>query len=168
MNLQQRFTANTQTLAAQLGVILTDKQMMITTAESCTGGGIAYAITDTPGSSHYFAEAAVTYSNEAKQERLGVSAQTLAQFGAVSEQTVVEMARGAAHTAQADVAVVTSGIAGPDGGSDDKPVGLVWFAVYFDQQVYTEERHFMGDRAYVREQAISHALDMVVKILESA
>ncbi|TLX50742.1 damage-inducible protein CinA [Pseudoalteromonas ruthenica] len=168
MNLQHQSTNNTKTLAAQLGAILADKQMMITTAESCTGGGIAYAITDTPGSSRYFAEAMVTYSNGAKHERLGVSKQTLADYGAVSEQTVREMAIGAAQAAEADVAVVTSGIAGPDGGSDDKPVGLVWFAVFFNQQVSVQQQVFTGDRAYVREQAIAHALAMTVKIIESA
>ncbi|MFY8273027.1 CinA family protein [Pseudoalteromonas sp. SSDWG2] len=168
MNLQQKLDANTQTLAAQVGAILADKQMMITTAESCTGGGIAYALTDTPGSSRYFAQGAVTYSNDVKASWLGVSEKTLYEFGAVSEQTVQEMAQGAANVAQADIAVVTSGIAGPDGGSADKPVGLVWFAVFYKQRVYSEKQVFSGNRAAVREQAIDHALTLVLKILESA
>ncbi|MEO2268361.1 CinA family protein [Pseudoalteromonas pernae] len=168
MNSKQKLAANTQTLAAQLGAILTDKQMMITTAESCTGGGIAYALTDTPGSSRYFAQGAVTYSNEVKKSLLGVSTQTLKQYGAVSEQTVREMATGAAKVAAADVAIVTSGIAGPDGGTPEKPVGLVWFAVYFDQQLVVQKQVFSGSRADVREQAIDYALTMTLKILESA
>ncbi|WP_462159162.1 CinA family protein [Pseudoalteromonas sp. GB56] len=168
MNSKQKLAANTQTLAAQLGRILTDKQMMITTAESCTGGGVAYAITDTPGSSRYFAQGAVTYSNEVKSSLLGVSPQTLKQYGAVSEQTVSEMATGAANSAAADVAIATSGIAGPDGGTPEKPVGLVWFAVYFDQQLEVQKQVFSGNRAHVREQAIDHALQMTLKILESA
>ncbi len=168
MNSKQKLAANTQTLAAQLGAILTDKQMMITTAESCTGGGIAYALTDTPGSSRYFAQGAVTYSNEVKKSLLGVSTQTLKQYGAVSEQTVREMATGAAKVAAADVAIVTSGIAGPDGGTPEKPVGLVWFAVYFDQQLVVQKQVFSGSRVDVREQAIDYALTMTLKILESA
>ena len=168
MNSKLTFAANTQTLAAQLGAILTDKRMMITTAESCTGGGVAYAITDTPGSSRYFAQATVTYSNEVKENTLGVCAETLHRYGAVSEQTVREMAQGAARIAAADIAVVTSGIAGPDGGTAEKPVGLVWFAVCYKQHTVAEYQVFSGDRAAVREQAVAYALNMVLKILESA
>ena len=109
-----------KTLAAQLGAILTDKRLWITSAESCTGGGVSYALTDTPGSSAYIDRAFVTYSNQAKQDLLGVAEQTLALYGAVSEQTVLQMAAGACKAAGADIAVAVSGIAGPGGGSAEK------------------------------------------------
>ena len=102
-----------KTLAAQLGAILTDKRLWITSAESCTGGGVSYALTDTPGSSAYIDRAFVTYSNQAKQDLLGVTEQTLTLYGAVSEQTVLQMAAGACKAAGADISVAVSGIAGP-------------------------------------------------------
>ena len=111
-----------KTLAAQLGAILTDKRLWITSAESCTGGGVSYALTDTPGSSAYIDRAFVTYSNQAKQDLLGVTEQTLTLYGAVSEQTVLQMAAGACKAAGADISVAVSGIAGPGGGSTEKPV----------------------------------------------
>ncbi|CAH9053263.1 Nicotinamide-nucleotide amidohydrolase PncC [Pseudoalteromonas holothuriae] len=154
-----------KTLAAQLGAILTDKRFTITTAESCTGGGISYALTDTPGSSAYVDRCFVTYSNDAKQGLLGVSADTLCSHGAVSEQTVLAMALGAAKAAKADIAVAVSGIAGPSGGSKDKPVGLVWFAVNVQGNVTCYEHIFTGDRAYVRAQAIAFALKNIVSLL---
>ncbi|MBD1581699.1 CinA family protein [Pseudoalteromonas sp. S16_S37] len=155
-----------KTLAAQLGAILTDKRLTITTAESCTGGGISYALTDTPGSSNYVDRCFVTYSNEAKQALLGVSALTLTSYGAVSEQTVVEMATGAAQAAKADIAVAVSGIAGPGGGSDDKPVGLVWFAINIQGNVRSYKQVFSGERSYVRTQAIAFALKNIVSRIQ--
>ncbi|MBQ4851551.1 nicotinamide-nucleotide amidase [Pseudoalteromonas sp. MMG012] len=162
MELQQEIT----TLAAQLGAILTDKRQTITTAESCTGGGISYALTDTPGSSVYVDRCFVTYSNSAKQELLGVSDQTLAQYGAVSEQTVQEMAFGAATQANADVAVAVSGVAGPGGGSEEKPVGLVWFGVVINGKLQSKKQIFSGDRAQVRMQAIAFALNIIINELK--
>ncbi|KPH61975.1 damage-inducible protein CinA [Pseudoalteromonas porphyrae] len=152
-----------KTLAAQLGAILTDKCLWITTAESCTGGGVSYALTDTPGSSAYIDRAFVTYSNKAKQDLLGVNAQTLTHYGAVSEQTVLQMAEGASKAAHADISVAISGVAGPGGGTNDKPVGLVWFCIKIGNKVYSSQQIFAGDRAEVRSQAIVYALKSVIE-----
>ncbi|WP_338364838.1 nicotinamide-nucleotide amidohydrolase family protein [uncultured Pseudoalteromonas sp.] len=159
MELHQEIT----TLAAQLGVILTDKRLWITTAESCTGGGVSYALTDTPGSSAYLGRAFVTYSNEAKHELLNVANTTLEKFGAVSEQTVKEMAFGATNMAKADVAIAISGIAGPGGGMPDKPVGLVWFCIQIADKQFTFKQVFEGNRAKVRAQAIEFALKSTIE-----
>ncbi|TMO60034.1 CinA family protein [Pseudoalteromonas aurantia] len=158
MELQQEIT----TLAAQLGAILTDKRLTITTAESCTGGGISFALTDTPGSSAYVDRCFVTYSNQAKHELLGVPLPVLAQYGAVSKQTVREMAQGAAHNAKADIAVAVSGVAGPGGGSAEKPVGLVWFAFYILGDLEVKKCIFSGDRTQVRMQVIAFAIDIII------
>ncbi|WP_064435246.1 CinA family protein [Pseudoalteromonas neustonica] len=152
-----------KTLAAQLGAILTDKCLWITTAESCTGGGVSYALTDTPGSSAYIDRAFVTYSNKAKQDLLGVNAQTLTHYGAVSEQTVLQMAEGASKAAHADISVAISGVAGPGGGTNDKPVGLVWFCIKIGNKVYSSQQIFAGGRAEVRSQAIVYALKSVIE-----
>ncbi|MEM5552961.1 nicotinamide-nucleotide amidohydrolase family protein [Pseudoalteromonas neustonica] len=152
-----------KTLAAQLGAILTDKCLWITTAESCTGGGVSYALTDTPGSSAYIDRAFVTYSNKAKQDLLGVNAQTLTHYGAVSEQTVLQMAEGASKAAHADISVAISGVAGPGGGTNDKPVGLVWFCIKIGNKVHSSQQIFAGGRAEVRSQAIVYALKSVIE-----
>ncbi|NNG42070.1 nicotinamide-nucleotide amidohydrolase family protein [Pseudoalteromonas sp. NEC-BIFX-2020_002] len=152
-----------KTLAAQLGAILTDKCLWITTAESCTGGGVSYALTDTPGSSAYIDRAFVTYSNKAKQDLLGVNAQTLTHYGAVSEQTVLQMAEGASKAAHADISVAISGVAGPGGGTNDKPVGLVWFCIKIGNKVHSSQQIFAGSRAEVRSQAIVYALKSVIE-----
>ncbi|MBS0364410.1 MAG: nicotinamide-nucleotide amidohydrolase family protein [Proteobacteria bacterium] len=140
----------------------------LVTAESCTGGWVAKAMTDIPGSSQWFECGYVTYSNAAKQRDLGVSATTLASFGAVSEQTVREMAEGALRLTGATVAIAVSGIAGPDGGLPDKPVGTVWFcaAARADEtmDIIAEERHFSGERAYVRNHALQHALRLILRL----
>ena len=141
-----------------LGKFLSDRNLTATTAESCTGGGIACAITAVSGSSGWFNQAYVTYSNGAKQKLVGVSAETLERHGAVSRETVREMAAGARKTAGADVAVSVSGIAGPTGGTAEKPVGSVWFGFAAGDSVITEFRHFAGDRASVRRQAVLFAL----------
>lgn len=128
-------------------------------AESCTGGGIAAAMTDLAGSSTWFDRAFVTYSNLAKQEMLGVSGQTIARYGAVSRETVVEMAAGALARSAAQLSVAVSGIAGPGGGTPDKPVGTVWFAwATHAVEPETACRHFAGDRAQVRAAAVDYAL----------
>ncbi|MCG7563834.1 MULTISPECIES: nicotinamide-nucleotide amidohydrolase family protein [Pseudoalteromonas] len=152
-------------LAAQLGAILTNNGLTITTAESCTGGGISYALTDTPGSSAYIERCFVTYSNEAKSQLLGVAQKTLAEFGAVSQQTVHEMVQGAANAARADVAIAVSGIAGPGGGSLEKPVGTVWFGFYLQGKVLCEVCQFTGNRAEVRVQAIEFAIEKIISVL---
>lgn len=137
----------------------------VTTAESCTGGWIAKALTDVAGSSACFAYGIVSYSNGAKESLLGVTNQTLVDRGAVSEQTVSEMARGALNLSGADIAVAVSGVAGPDGGSDEKPVGTVCFAwavrKLSDIKVETDQQCFGGDRDSVRSQTVVHALSGV-------
>ncbi len=134
----------------------------VATAESCTGGWIAKSLTDVAGSSACFGYGIVSYSNEAKESLLGVAADTLETHGAVSEETVIEMAEGALQTSGADLSVAVSGIAGPDGGTDDKPVGTVWFAfgVRADSGVATtaEAERFAGDREMVRRMTVLHAL----------
>ncbi|EWH10152.1 CinA-like protein [Catenovulum agarivorans DS-2] len=153
--------------AENCGAILTRKGLTIATAESCTGGGIAYALTEIAGSSAYFTQSWVTYSNLAKENCLGVAADTLEKYGAVSEQVVAEMATGVLQNSGADIAVTTSGIAGPGGATETKPVGLVHFAWQIKGQ-YTlcEHKVFAGDRAAVRQQAILYALSKIVVLLE--
>ncbi len=145
-------------LAARLGAALKDAGVSLTTAESCTGGGIAEAVTRIPGSSAWFGQGWVTYSNKAKARELGVSADLLRQHGAVSEEVVLAMAEGAAAKAGATWAVAVSGIAGPDGGSADKPVGTVWLAWAGPQGVVAERCLFPGDRDAVRRQTVERAL----------
>jgi len=134
----------------------------LSTAESCTGGWIAKSLTDIPGSSACFAYGLVSYSNGAKESLLGVSPVTLLEHGAVSEPTVREMAAGALHLSGADFAVAVSGIAGPDGGSEEKPLGTVWFAWAVrhvsDAEVDAEMRQFAGDREAVRSATVIAAL----------
>jgi nicotinamide-nucleotide amidase len=153
-------------LAEQLGECMTRKGMKLASAESCTGGWLAKIITDIPGSSAWFVASVVSYSNEAKQSLLNVSADTLAEFGAVSGDTVLEMSDGLfAHT-DADVAVSISGIAGPDGGSDDKPVGLVWLSWgKRDKSVFANSFNFTGDREAVRRQSVKQALENLLDLL---
>lgn len=155
----------TQQLATELGQLLLRKNLSITTAESCTGGGISYAITAISGSSAYLDRSFITYSNKAKQQMLGVKSATLLQFGAVSEETVVEMARGAALAAGAKVAIAVSGIAGPSGGSPQKPVGTVCFGFAVDGHVVSTTVVFSGDREQVRQQSIDFALQQTILLL---
>lgn len=155
-------------LSQQVGQQLLAAQQMMTSAESCTGGGVAYAITETAGSSAWFDRAFVTYSNQAKQEMLGVRSQTLLEYGAVSELVVVEMVHGALLHSQATIGVAISGIAGPSGATDDKPVGTVCFAWASNQGWQRVETvYFQGDRVSVREQAIIHALQIISDHLSS-
>lgn len=127
-------------------------------AESCTGGGIAAALTDVAGSSGWFDRGFVTYSNQAKREMLGVSADTLARYGAVSRETVVAMATGALARSGAQLSVAVTGIAGPGGGAPEKPVGTVWIAWATVGQVDAVCEHFAGDRAEVRAATVDTAL----------
>ncbi|GHA57255.1 CinA family protein [Photobacterium aphoticum] len=154
--------------AQRLGQQLARQQWVAATAESCTGGGIASAITDIAGSSAWFDRAFITYSNEAKQDMLGVAAQTLNDHGAVSEAVVYEMARGALAHSLAHISVAVSGIAGPGGGSDAKPVGTVWLA-WADHTGWADAQcfHFDGDRVAVRQQAVDAALDGLLARLVS-
>ena len=155
-------------LAVRLGQALKGRGWMASTAESCTGGGVAYAITEVSGSSAWFDRSFITYSNEAKQQMLGVCADTLAQHGAVSGAVVAEMVAGALTHSRAQVAVAISGIAGPDGGTSDKPVGTVWIGWGLTAgQVQTHCHHFAGDRQAVRQQAIVAALLHLCEALDT-
>lgn len=145
-------------LAARVGDALKGAGASLTTAESCTGGGIAEAVTRIPGSSAWFGQGWVTYSNKAKARELGVPTDLLRQHGAVSEAVVLAMAEGAASQAGATWAVAVSGIAGPDGGSADKPVGTVWLAWSGPEGVVAERCLFPGDRDAVRRQTVERAL----------
>lgn len=146
-------------LSERIGQALKRRGATVTTAESCTGGWVAKAITDIAGSSAWFERGFVTYSNEAKSQMIGVKPGTLAQHGAVSEPVVVEMAIGAIKAARADYAISISGIAGPDGGSETKPVGTVWFGFASAAgQGITRCECFAGDRESVRRQATAYAL----------
>lgn len=151
-------------LALRLGENLRRSAVQVTTAESCTGGGIAEAITRIPGSSAWFEVGYVTYSNRQKTALLGVPEQLLARVGAVSREVVEAMARGARKHSGARFAVAVSGIAGPDGGTSAKPVGTVWLAWADGDQVYSQCRHFEGDRAAVRAQTVHCALDGLLSL----
>ncbi len=140
--------------------------LMLATAESCTGGLIASSIVDVPGSSEVFFEGVVTYSNESKIKRLRVNPNTLKKYGAVSEQTAEEMATGLLEGG-ADIAVATTGIAGPSGGTKDKPVGLVYIAVAGKNYLKVEECNFDGDRTAIRNKAKDKALSMVALCLQN-
>lgn len=149
-------------LSEKVGQALKAQGATVTAAESCTGGWIAKTLTDVAGSSAWFERGFVTYSNEAKSQMIGVSAVTLEQHGAVSEPVVVEMAVGALRAARASYAVSVSGIAGPEGGSDEKPVGTVWFGVASATgQGVTQRECFAGDRESVRRQATAFALQLL-------
>ena len=157
--------AHISELAAKLGASLTNKKLWITTAESCTGGGISYALTDTAGSSAYIDRCFVTYSNNAKHELLGVKQEILEQFGAVSKETIEQMADGAINATNADVAIAVSGIAGPGGGTKDKPVGTVWIAVKVLDKLSVEHCLFAGNRSEVRLQVIEHSLKKAIELI---
>lgn len=147
-------------LSGRVGDALKARKLMMAAAESCTGGWIGQAVTMVPGSSKWFDRGFVTYTNEAKQDMLGVSAETLQEFGAVSEQTVREMVAGALARSRAQIAVAVSGIAGPDGGSPKKPVGTVVLA--WGEKgggVTARSVHFQGDRDAVRRQTVIAALE---------
>mgnify|MGYP001064689077 CR=1 FL=1 len=153
-------------LAAQLGECLTARKMKLAAAESCTGGWLAKIITDIPGSSAWFDGSVVSYSNQAKQSLLAVKQATLTEFGAVSGETVLEMTDGLFSHTEADVAVSISGIAGPDGGSEDKPVGLVWLSWgRRDKTIFANPFHFDGDREAVRKQSVKQALNSLLDLL---
>lgn len=153
--------------AARLGNALRQLGLRVTTAESCTGGGIAEAITRVSGSSGWFDTGFVTYANHSKMRWVGVSEEDLAQFGAVSEPVVRAMAEGALEAADADLAVAVSGIAGPDGGTPDKPVGTVWFAwAVRDQGTISQCRRIQGNRRDVRAQTVLHGMQGLITELE--
>jgi nicotinamide-nucleotide amidase len=148
-----------------VATMLCDKKMTIATAESCTGGLLAASFVSYPGVSEVFMEGAVTYSNEAKISRLGVKEETLGKYGAVSKETAEEMAMGIAKTARTDIGVSTTGIAGPGGGTEEKPVGLVYIGLYIKGKTIVKKFNFNGDREQVRRRATLNALNMIRKEL---
>ncbi|HEX4378349.1 MAG TPA: nicotinamide-nucleotide amidohydrolase family protein [Steroidobacteraceae bacterium] len=152
-----------RSLAERAGGLLLARRHRVATAESCTGGWVAKCLTDVPGSSQWFDRGYVTYSNEAKQVSLGVSTQTLERHGAVSQPVAEQMAAGALAASGAALAVAITGIAGPDGGTADKPVGLVWFALAGRQAAPIARQHrFSGDRDGIRRAAVAAALRMII------
>ncbi len=155
-------------LAGHVGIDLIQQGLMLTSAESCTGGWLGQAITAKAGSSAWYDRGFITYSIVSKQEMLGVSAATLKQYGTVSEQTVQEMAAGALARSHAQVAVAISGVAGPNGGTAGKPVGMVCFAwMMKDGLAHSTTQHFSGDREAVRRQAVTVALQGVIDLLRN-
>ncbi|PHS69560.1 MAG: damage-inducible protein CinA [Methylophaga sp.] len=156
--------ADIQQRTTQVAQCLLQRQWMLATAESCTGGWLAKCCTDISGSSTWFDRGVITYSNDAKQDLLDVPVVTLNEFGAVSKQTVIEMAQGALRHSKADISVAITGIAGPDGGSLDKPVGTVWLAwATKDAATMSQCHHFEGDRDMIRRQAVLIALEGIIK-----
>lgn len=155
------------TVLEEVSQQLHKKKYRLTTAESCTGGWIAKQITDLAGSSAIFDRGFVTYSNQAKQEMINVSENTLDKFGAVSEQVVKEMALGALNNSSANISLSVSGIAGPGGGTAEKPVGMVCFGwAISNKDTYTETAYFDGDRDSIRKQAVQLALKGILKMIK--
>ncbi len=158
-----------EVLAVRLGALLGNQQLKLVTAESCTGGWVAQCLTAIAGSSAWFDRGFVTYSNEAKQEMLGVPPDMLAEHGAVSQPVAVAMAEGALRNSRADWAVAITGIAGPTGGSPQKPVGTVCFAWGGrDGRIVTSTRHFPGSREDVRAQSVEHALSGLIERMDQS
>jgi nicotinamide-nucleotide amidase len=156
-------------LAESLGRRLKENKALLVTAESCTGGWVAQALTTVPGSSEWFERGFVTYSDASKEELLGVRSQTLATYGAVSEETAREMALGALAKSPGTMALAVTGVAGPGGGSAAKPVGMVCFAwASRAGRVSSETKRFSGDREAVRKQSVEHALARLAQLLEQS
>jgi nicotinamide-nucleotide amidase len=152
-------------LARRIAQSLLERRRQLVTAESCTGGWIGKALTDVAGSSAWYLGGVVAYSNALKQSMLGVSAATLAAQGAVSEAAVREMASGALRRLGGELAIAVTGIAGPDGGQPDKPVGTVWFGWAWRQQTEAAVVRFAGDREAVRRQTVAHALEHALTLI---
>lgn len=154
-----------QSLEEQVFLQLKGRYMKVSFAESCTGGLLAGRLVNVPGSSEVFEEGYVTYSNEAKHRLLDVTNEALESYGAVSRQVAEQMARGAAERSGAQAAVGVTGIAGPDGGTDQKPVGLVYIGCFVEHEVVVTENYFNGSRKEVREQAVEAALKLLLDCL---
>lgn len=151
------------TLEMAIAELLEKHHLTVTTAESCTSGLLAGRLVNVPGISNCFKEGHITYSNEAKEKILGVSHETLEKYGAVSSQTAAEMAQGGAKAAGADVCVAVTGIAGPEGGTEEKPVGLVYIGCYCRGKIYTEKNLYTGSRSKIREYSVASALTLLRK-----
>ena len=153
-------------LEEKIGELLKAKKMTLSTAESCTGGSIAALITSVPGSSEYFKGGVVAYSNEVKMNMLHVSPETLQKYGAVSRETVIEMVQGVMESMKTDCAVATSGIAGPGGGTPEKPVGTIWMAVACGGLIVTEKDEGDAGRAENVKKTVHNALLLLSRLLE--
>ncbi|QJR81729.1 CinA family protein [Alteromonas pelagimontana] len=149
----------------ELGEQLRQRGWTLSCAESCTGGGVAFTLTSVVGSSDWFQQSWVTYSNDAKQQLIGVASGTLEKYGAVSEQVVTEMAAGVVQRSGAQLGIAVSGVAGPGGGSADKPVGTVWFGFAMHGRVQAVKQFFKGDRQQVRSQSVVFAIEFLNKWL---
>ena len=158
---------NTIQLITRLAALASEKQLKICTAESCTGGLIAKSFTDLAGSSDWFECGFVTYSNQSKIEMIGVPESVIAEYGAVSEAVVNAMAGGALRNSAADISIAVTGVAGPAGGSDDKPVGTVWIGVASSHQQIAIKYHFDGDREAIREATMRQAVEDVLRVIEA-
>lgn len=156
-----------KTVAQVLGELLTERELSVSCAESCTGGNIAHRIVQNAGSSAYFLGSVVSYSNDVKANVLGVDRRDIDRDGAVSRSVAEAMAKGAAHLMRTDCAIATTGIAGPGGGTKYKPVGTVWIAVKYLDTVVSECLHFKGDRDMVIESATNHAMVMLIQLLRN-
>lgn len=165
---EELITTEQKTLSEVLGELLHEKELTISSAESCTGGNIAHKIVTVPGSSEYFMGSVVSYSNDVKAEVLGVSRSDIDRHGAVSKEVAEQMALGVSNLMHTECAIATSGIAGPGGGSRFKPVGTVWFAVKYRDRVVSECKHFNGDRSAVIEQAANHGMVMLINLLRNS
>lgn len=162
---EELITTENKTISQVLGQSLIEKDLTVSTAESCTGGNIAHRIMQEPGSSAYFLGSIVSYSNSVKTEVLGVSPADLDKFGAVSREVVETMVRGVCDLTHSSCGIATSGIAGPDGGTRFKPVGTVWIAVKYKDTVISECVRFLGDRNEVIESATNHGMVMLINLL---
>lgn len=154
-------------LVLEAATELKARELMLATAESCTGGGLSYWLTSVPGSSVWFERGFVTYSNAAKMEMLSVSKSILNQHGAVSQETAIAMAEGIKHHSHADVGIAITGIAGPDGGTPEKPIGTVWLA-FSGKHFKTEAQHyvFTGDRQAIRLASMAKALEQLLTLIK--
>jgi len=159
------FAVNDDTMEKAVAMLLTLKRLTLATAESCTGGLLSSRLTDVPGSSAYFLRGAVTYSNQAKIDTLAVKKISLDMYGAVSKQVAEEMAEGARKLAGSDIGLSVTGIAGPDGGTLEKPVGLVYIAISTDNEMLSKEFRLSGDRIWIKERTAQSALDMLRRYL---
>ena len=171
-NLNHIFTSDVvamedKTVAEVLGGLLQERELTVACAESCTGGNLAHRITQVPGSSSYFQGSVVSYSNDVKARVLGVSRSDISTYGAVSGEVVEQMVRGVTELLRTDCAIATSGIAGPGGGTPLKPVGTVWIAVKYGDNVVSECLHFKGDRNTVIESATNHGMVMLINLLRN-
>jgi len=153
-------------LARRIAPLLKERQLKIATAESCTGGLIGHTITNVPGSSEYYEGGIISYSNEMKMKFLEVNKQTLKEYGAVSEQTAREMAEGVRKATGADIGIATTGIAGPGGGTAEKPVGLVYISIAVEGETKVEKHIFHGNRWENKEQTCRTALSLLLNYLE--